>query len=396
MTRITPDMVKADFWAVPDREWSASESMCSNAESTIWNQGMVYALGERPLKITEWSPDTWLDGPGFWSDGRPITAEERVHLRKSCQLEPTPHEFGISVGYAALRAWPSYDEIFTDAMDRIVERGQLSALHTGEAVRILGQNLDGGWYLVQCSTYVGWVDHRSLAWCGRDEFNLFTESSHYLVVVGRGASVEPDPYGDPVSRPLEFGAWIPMADPSPDPQGWQYRVQFPHRNFDGQLAIRPAYVPVSPAVHSGFLPRTRHALVSSAFTLLGDRYGWGGRLGRRDCSGFVMDVYRTLGIQIPRDASAQEEYLPSRPMGTTDKLKYALAGDLLPMPGHVMLYLGRHQETDFVAHAFVGYCPTPESELVVCNQVMVTPLNIYTRKSRMTYLDAITSICRIL
>ncbi len=352
MTGIIPDMVNADFWEVPEDE---SPVLRSDIASRLSNQRLVCDLGQSRLKIAEWSPDSWLDGPGFCADGHPITAEERNHLRKSCQLEPTPHEFGVSIHYAALRAWPSHDDIFSDAADRIVERGQLSALHTAEPVRILGQNSDRRWYLVQCSTYVGWVDKNSLAWCTRDEFNLFAQSSHYLAAVGRSTSVEPDPYGDPVARPLEFGAWIPMDDPFPDPRGWQYRVLFPHRNPDGQLSIRPAYVPVSPAVHSGFLPWTRHSVVSSALTLLGDRYGWGGRLGRRDCSGFVMDVYRTLGIQIPRDASGQEQHLPSRPMEKTDKLKYALAGDLLPMPGHVMLYLGRHQNTDFVAHAFVGY-----------------------------------------
>jgi len=29
--------------------------------------------------------------------------------------------------------------------------------------------------------------------------------------------------------------------------------------------------------------------------------------GRRDCSWFIIDIYRTMGIIIPRDASMQEE-----------------------------------------------------------------------------------------
>lgn len=70
--------------------------------------------------------------------------------------------------------------------------------------------------------------------------------------------------------------------------------------------------------------------------------------GRRDCLRFIMDIYRTMDIIIPRDASMQEEgaagkyikfmgFIKDRE-NTLNRLK---AGDPIYMKGHVVMYLGR-------------------------------------------------------
>ena len=38
---------------------------------------------------------------------------------------------------------------------------------------------------------------------------------------------------------------------------------------------------------------------------LGERYGWGHRYNGRDCSGFVSEVYQSMGVQLPRNTSDQ-------------------------------------------------------------------------------------------
>lgn len=389
------NMFEAAFWASFEPETRASAARRRQVQVGISESGHLYDLSEEPGTVAEWAVDEWLAGTAFCMDGHALSDGDRDRLRAMCQVERVPSQYGVSVAYASIRAWPSHEEVFSDSTARIVERGQLSTLHIGEPVHILGQSADRRWYLIRCSTYQGWVSKGAVGVCDRAQFTLFAAAVEYLVVVARGAAVEPDPYHGAQPVPLEFGSWIPLDYPSRESWTAQYRVLVPRRDGDGRLVVGRGYVPMSATVHAGFLPFTPHSVVTSAFQLLGDRYGWGGRMSRRDCSGFVMDVYRTLGVQLPRDASYQEKALPVRPMTEATKLRHAVVGDLLPMPGHIMIYLGRNGGRDYVVHAFVGFCETPDSAPILPNQVMVTPLDIYLRRGAGTYLDAVTSIRQV-
>ena len=54
-----------------------------------------------------------------------------------------------------------------------------------------------------------------------------------------------------------------------------------------------------------YLPLTRANLLRQGFKFLGERYGWGHSYNARDCSGFVSDVYRSFGVQLPRNTRDQ-------------------------------------------------------------------------------------------
>src|SRR3546814_7670025 len=82
-------------------------------------------------------------------------------------------------------------------------------------------------------------------------------------------------------------------------------VELPVRNDDGSLRIVPALLPRTADVSADYLPLTRANLVRQAFKFLGERYGWGHSYNGRDCSGFVSEIYRSMGVQLPRNTSAQ-------------------------------------------------------------------------------------------
>src|SRR3546814_6380766 len=56
---------------------------------------------------------------------------------------------------------------------------------------------------------------------------------------------------------------------------------------------------------SDYLPLTRANIIRQGFRFLGERYGWGHGYNGRDCSGFVSEVYRSMGVQLPRNTSDQ-------------------------------------------------------------------------------------------
>src|SRR3546814_7378157 len=97
--------------------------------------------------------------------------------------------------------------------------------------------------------------------------------------------------------------------------------------------------------------RSRANLIRQAFKFLGERYGWGHSYGTRDCSGFVSEIYRSFGVQLPRNTSAQSvspalNRLAFDAGDSRDKRMEAASGlqvgDLVYIPGHVMMRSEEH------------------------------------------------------
>src|SRR3546814_3966393 len=98
-----------------------------------------------------------------------------------------------------------------------------------------------------------------------------------------------------------------------------------------------------------FRALTRANLIRQAFKFLGERYGWGHSYGTRDCSGFVSEIYRSFGVQLPRNTSAQSvspalNRLAFDAGDSRDKRMAAASGlqvgDLVYIPGHVRRVIG--------------------------------------------------------
>lgn len=356
----------------------------------------------QPLK---WVAESPAVPDGYLLDGRSVDSDLREEILANKEVRSVPERFGFSVRRAPIGAWPTRKAIFRSAADREFDQVQQTALHTFESVLILGESRDREWYLVQSRTYQGWIAKTHIAWCDFDLWKRYNTVTHPLVVIGRGASVEPDPYSEnPEPLPLEFGAWLPKTnDPAKlesrqDPI-WHDVVDMPTRKPDGELAVAPRLVTRTGPVANGFLPATRQSILTSAFSLLGDRYGWGDRFDRHDCSSFIMDVYRTIGVQLPRNSKAQSLSVPNRVLldpHWENALNRARPGDELYMPGHVLLYLGVVDGQHFAIHAFVGYSEGPGTLPVLANQVMVTPLSLHLRGGEKRYGDALTSVHAIL
>ncbi|MFB5189479.1 C40 family peptidase [Alicyclobacillus fastidiosus] len=320
---------------------------------------------------------------------------ESVSRVRTCS--PTP---GFAVESTDLRRFAVATPAFQSAADKEFDLIQDTALHTFEPLVVAGESQDGHWLYVYTTTYRGFVAKQSVAVTTWDRFEQLRASTPFVVVTKPFTLSQPQPYDATVShRWLEFAAVLPLAERQ-EALGRQHVlgnvcVLLPVRGNDGELMMRPAYVRQAD-VHVGWLPFKRESCVSMAFTLLHERYGWGGRLGVHDCSSFTRDVYRTMGVELPRDAAVQETALPWRiPFATgltrrdrCRRLEQLHPGDLLYMPGHTMIYLGSIQGTPYVIHDFAGY--VEEGTEIPINQVMVSTLDIQT-KSGATYLEKLSS-----
>ena len=130
-------------------------------------------------------------------------------------------------------------------------------------------------------------------------------------------------------------------------------------------------------------------------------YGWGGLRESVDCSSFVADAYRTVGIELPRNADEQEEAYTGTAIDLSayegkDKLRVVNnlpIGSALFMPDHVMLYLGSKKGRPYIIHALGSYGSkegTGEYKRVAVMKVIVSDTFLRNRSGR-TFQDILTT-----
>jgi hypothetical protein len=112
-------------------------------------------------------------------------------------------------------------------------------------------------------------------------------------------------------------------------------------------------------VHPGFLDYTQANVAKQAFKMLHQPYGWGELSGGRDCSRFIMDLFSSFGIVMPRNSKLQAQVGIdlAEVDGTTLREKEGILDRAVPLattlrlPGHIMLYLGKHKKRHYVIHS---------------------------------------------
>ena len=181
-----------------------------------------------------------------------------------------------------------------------------------------------------------------------------------------------------------------------------YTVKLPIRNEQGRLQFALAAIARSQDVNIGYLAFTQQNIIQQSFKFLGERYGWGHDYNGRDCTGFVDEIHKSFGLIMPRNSGQQAKsnyghnQFFDKNSETADKLAVIAkmqVGDLIYMPGHVMMYLGEDQGKPYIIHDVKELAYHNDAGKLyrgTLNGVSVTPL-----LPLQGYVDKITNIKRI-
>jgi len=417
LTRIPGEMQRADFWI--SKLVNPDKVIMNSGEITVFNEQIrkalpkvVINLSKYPSSLTDNQLKEIIDNIPFptedrYLNGQKVTQDYYTKLKNQMNLSDIKRKnkilYALTVKRTNMRVLPTNDVSLTEPDDLEFDMFQDNALEGAEPILILHQSEDRQWCLVQSYNCRGWVKTDDLAIAkNKKEWLEYLNAKEFLVVTGNYLKLGFNPYTPEISElELGMGCKLPLVREKEIPclvdnqsTLGNYVVKIPTRNSKGELAIKLALIPVNSDVSLGYLPYTRANILKQAFKVQGQRYGWGGMFNSRDCSSFVMDVYRSFGILLPRNSEQQRDsagktlQLASTltPMEREALIgKELLPGATLHMNGHVMLYLGQHKGISYAIHDLAAYGNSNFKNYdgtlkrVPANQVMVTDLFLLRR-----------------
>ncbi len=268
--------------------------------------------------------------------------------------------YGVITCFTDQRVLPTMERLFARSSDVDIDMLQNNALDMGTPVLIVHRTLDGRWTYVRAPDSAGWVESDRIARCTRFKLESYVRPDAFVVTTSPKTDIYMNPEQTHAESSVQMGARLPLI-PTDD---HLFHVQIPARDANGYLVIRQGYVSKSSA-NAGYLPYTARNILQQAFKMLDTPYGWGGMYGEQDCSRFVQEVFATVGIMLPRNSADQAfvgdlvgEFTPATTPAVKNGglLNKAVGGEtLLYMKGHIMLYLGKVDDTPYVIHDIWGY-----------------------------------------
>lgn len=413
-------MCSAEYWI--DRTHGAEQVLLTEAEIRALNQRiretsetMMYDLSALP----EWfngrelaDQQSGFSSPkGLFLNGQPVPESYyeaiRNNIRRAAVSENMPLRYGFAVNRTEMKAYP-YGDFLSDSLtdpewDNLVN----TAVRVNEPLAIYYYTADGKYAFVKNSICSGWVPTADIAVCrDKAEWENARRMDQFLVVTGEKVYLEASAvYPEASEQCLTMGTTLELVSASDEMINnrlpWNsYVVKLPYRNADGSFAQRLALIPANRDVNVGYLPFSTAGILRQAFKCLGNRYGWGGMLNSQDCSGFVGDVYKCFGLEIPRNTTWQAAMPVAKVdmSGMTEQekdaaLKTLLPGTIIQFPGHEMIYLGKVNGRHYTINDVSSLVSPPEGTTgdaaLRVRSVIVNDLSTL-RKNGHSWLDQIT------
>ncbi len=367
---ITTDanLLKADFWT--KRNNDGDKVILTAAQIKTFNKGVKVknsTVVDLSLLPETFSPASYektmtdysvLNGtsyvkkqvasPAYKKLLRDLTNVEGLRQRKNIL-------YAVAVKRTNLRNLPTGEGMFSSLSDVYYDDLQETTVEPSEPVVIYNISKNDQFYYVQTYNYRGWISKYDVALTDRKTWLKYVDPAKFLVVTAKNYNLSAA--GRTVFH--QQGAKILYTSAN----GNNYTIITPTRNSAGRLEEKTATITKTGSLNDGYLPYTSNNVIRLAFKPLGDVYGWGGLLNSVDCSSLVNNVYRTMGVILPRNADEQKRsagvgknLVPLTRAQRLDYLKTLAPGSTINLGNyHIMIYLGMYNNKPYVIHSGSSY-----------------------------------------
>lgn len=264
---------------------------------------------------------------------------------------------GIVIHHTDMKLYPSDSEIYYDP--RRVGEGfpfdynQNSAVHINTPIFISHFSQDHAWAYVKTAYAFGWVSADDIALVSSAFQSAFQNGKYAITITDNLNIVEKKKNLSLVKMgtlfPIDYQKRYYLFA-GKDKKGYAYLKYF-RANKINLISKKPIK----------FNPKNI-AFISKQ--LVGEPYGWGGKLQSRDCSALTRDFFAPFGIYLPRNSSQQAresmgEYISLAGLDQKTRKEMIVSHakpfrSLLYVPGHITLYLGEKNGEPIILHNYWG------------------------------------------
>ena len=412
---IQDNRATADYWAGKNKPGEAvfvatADLDMLNLQIRQKSSNTIVDLASYPEKVyTQWMTNKitatmTLGGfdkpelPTLFKNGAALTEFSYTQARKNCGLDALPAvcevRYALTTDRTNIRLLPEEAGWFESADDTHYDQLQATVLDPSEPVAVLIDSQDKEFVFVESRMYAGWVKPSALAFTDKATWQKYVAPQNYLTVI---ASRKTIPQGKAF---YQMGGKVLLRAADLQKDG-SWAITMPTLDANGTFLEQGFNIPNDNGVVKGALACSENNLIRQAFRFLGEDYGWGGLEKNVDCSSYVQDVYRSVGIELPRDSSKQEKAMArsiSLKNMTRDQrleiIKKSKPGSLLFTAGHVMLYLGNDENGEpIVIHALSSYFTFEDGKTLkhYVRKVIVSDLH-FQNKDKIEMIDRLTSV----
>lgn len=321
-----------------------------------------------------------------------------------------PVRYGIAVNVAPIKQFPMEERTLDGPGQYNLDNSGSAVARVNDPVLIYSTSRDGKYYYAETYDYRGWMPIENVAVCrDRSEWEAAWNmpQKEMLVVTTDRIHLESsltDPAASEkvltVGTRLRLVKHVGRAENFGTRGGYNnYVVYLPVRHADGSYAREKTLVSESESVSIGYLPLTKKSILTVAFTMLGNTYGYCSDLYSEDCSGLVQGVYRCFGLFLPRNTFTQTPLKCVRRYDLTKASEREKKKVLNKLPvgstiyfsqGHTGIYLGKVGGKHYVINSSNNGRFKGQHESMLTNEVMIEAIEDVRNHSNQTWFKALT------
>lgn len=343
---------------------------------------------------------------GFYSlsgarDNRDFIEVARRNMNLGGVILGIQPRYGLIIHQASVRFFPTDEGLYETNGDIDFDQLQNSSLDVGTPVAIVHQSADKQWFYVFTALADGWIKADHVAIGDMKTVQDYANEEKFVVITKPKADIYLDEERHSFDDNVRMGVRLPLVDQA----NGAFKVLVPTLDKDKKLTIASGFLNQEDA-NEGFLPYTPRTILNQAFGMINQPYGWGGVRGEQDCSAFMDEVFATVGVILPRDS--KDQAMVGKNLAEFDEqstieikqlaFKDAVVGSvLLPMKGHIMLYLGKVDDKPYAIHAVWAYRERKGDRDVprVINRVVVSSLFLGESSRKGSLLKRLTKIVAV-
>ena len=294
------------------------------------------------------------------------------HLAKLINLKAVKNKtavkvkYGVTVKNVNIRFFPTNKVYVRKKSEDYFDIMQKTHLSWGSPVAILHASQNKKWYLVETIYARGWVEKEAIALITFQNLKRYlhnksnaitTEAKNFIYLSKK--TLKPLDYVLPMGFKLKLSEKNSTLTKSME----RLAILLPKKNSLGYFTLETFFIEKK-NVHEGYLAFNEKNLLQQGFKFLNVPYSWGGSAHGVDCSLFLVRVFNSFGLQLPR-ASVLQKRIFNQNLKDNRNNEHFPQIAFLPSPNHIMLFLGNYDGKDYYIHSLWSFYDEKNKEFEI-------------------------------